>query len=86
MSAVRSLMISLVQPSQVSRLNAVLAVIDTIGGLISGPFLSSTFSWGMNLGDPWTGMSFLASAFLYMIVAVPVWIIRLPSGGLVDEA
>jgi hypothetical protein len=73
-------MISLVQPSQVSRLNAVLAVIDTIGGLIAGPFLSSTFSWGVNLGEPWIGMSFLATALLYVIVAVPVWAIGLPAG------
>jgi len=57
-------------------LYAVLAVMDTIGGLIAGPSMSKAFSQGMELGGTWMGMAFIVSGAIYFVVGVGIWSVR----------
>lgn len=66
-------MTSLIDPSQVSRLYAVLAVMETIGGLIAGPTMGKVFSKGMEIGGAWQGMAFVVSGAVYLLVGVGIW-------------
>ncbi|KAB8291654.1 hypothetical protein EYC80_006454 [Monilinia laxa] len=59
--AIRSLLTDLVHPTQVSRLYGVLAVMDTIGGMISSPLVAAAFSSGLKKGGLWSGGGFLVA-------------------------
>jgi hypothetical protein len=72
----RSLVTSFVERDQVSRLYAVLSILDTTGIVVSGPALAKMFSWGLALGEPWSGILF--AAVLFSLVGVVIWVIRLP--------
>lgn len=78
MPAVRSLVTSFVHADQVSRLYAVIAIIETLGALVLNPLISKSFSWGMDLGGIWSGMSFILAGAMTLILGLPVWIIRPP--------
>jgi hypothetical protein len=77
-SAIRSLITSYVHADQVSRLFAVIAVIETMGSLVASPIISKSFSWGMNLGGTWSGITYIFTAATILILAIPVYIIRPP--------
>jgi sugar phosphate permease len=78
-SALRSLVTSLVHPDQVGRLYAVMAIGDTIGASIFGPLLSKSFGWGLDLGYPWTGMAFIFCGVMFVILGLPLWLVRKPT-------
>ncbi|TGO38156.1 hypothetical protein BHYA_0080g00040 [Botrytis hyacinthi] len=63
--AIRSLLTDLVDPTQVSRLYGVLAVMDTIGGMVSSPLVAGAFSSGLKRGGLWSGGGFLVAAVAY---------------------
>ncbi|TGO19947.1 hypothetical protein BPAE_0329g00080 [Botrytis paeoniae] len=63
--AIRSLLTDLVDPTQVSRLYGVLAVMDTIGGMVSSPLVAGAFSSGLKMGGLWSGGGFLVAAVAY---------------------
>ncbi|KAF7889030.1 hypothetical protein EAF00_009330 [Botryotinia globosa] len=63
--AIRSLLTDLVDPTQVSRLYGVLAVMDTIGGMVSSPLVAGAFSSGLKMGGLWSGGGFLVAAAAY---------------------
>ncbi|QSZ37696.1 hypothetical protein DSL72_008795 [Monilinia vaccinii-corymbosi] len=63
--AIRSLLTDLVHPRQVSRLYGVLAVMDTIGGMISSPLVAGAFSSGLKKGGLWSGGGFLVAGIAY---------------------
>ncbi|THV44931.1 hypothetical protein BGAL_0555g00050 [Botrytis galanthina] len=63
--AIRSLLTDLVDPTQVSRLYGVLAVMDTIGGMASSPLVAGAFSSGLKRGGLWSGGGFLVAAVAY---------------------
>lgn len=69
----RSLLTSLFPPTHTSRLYAVLAVINTIGNLISAPLVGKAYSYGLSLGGLWGGLGFAAASAVYVLVAVGVW-------------
>ncbi|KAH8588375.1 major facilitator superfamily domain-containing protein [Bisporella sp. PMI_857] len=77
--ALRSLVTSLVHPHQVSRLYAVMAIIDVLGQMVYSPILSKGFGWGANLGGQWTGMAFIFCAILFAVAGFPVWLVRKPT-------
>jgi MFS family permease len=77
-AAVRSLITSLVRADQVSRLYAVLAILDTIGSLVSGPMLSEAYSWGLHRGSLWSGAAFALVALLFAVTCLPIFAFRLP--------
>ncbi|KAI9641199.1 hypothetical protein NHQ30_009999 [Ciborinia camelliae] len=68
--AIRSLLTDLVHPTQVSRLYGVLAVIDTIGGMISSPLVAGAFSSGLKKGGLWSGAGFLVVGVAYATAAL----------------
>jgi hypothetical protein len=61
----RGLITSLVLPNQVGILYTSLAVVQSIGSLIAGPFLAITFRIGMDLGDAWLGLPFPIASVLH---------------------
>lgn len=78
-TTVRSLATSLVAPSKVGRLYAAMTTMEMIGGMVAGPLLSKLYSFGLNLDGFWVGLPFLASGGLFLIVALPLWILSLGS-------
>jgi len=78
-SALRSLATSLVHPDQVSRLYAIMAVGDTLGAMLYSPLVSKGYGWGMKLGGHWTGMVFLISALVFVLISIPAWFVRKPT-------
>lgn len=78
-SSTRSLVTSLVHPDEVSRLYAVMSVVDTLGIMMYGPILSKTYGWGLDLAGPWTGMAFIAIAVMYGVLGLPVWLVTAPT-------
>lgn len=78
MCAVRSLVTSFVHTDQVSRLFGVVAIIETVGTLVTSPLISKAFSWGMDLGGMWSGMVFMLAGVMTLILGMPVWAMRPP--------
>jgi MFS family permease len=77
-AAVRSLLTSLVRPDQISRMYAILSILDTIGNLVSGPVLSGAYSWGLHRGGLWSGSVFGIVALLFAVVCLPIFLFKLP--------
>jgi hypothetical protein len=78
-AALRSLVTSLVHPDEVSRLYTVLAVIETVGQIAYGVLLPAAFGWGLQLGGVWKGIPFLVCAALFLVVGLPVWLVKEPA-------
>jgi MFS family permease len=51
--------------SDIGRLMAVIAIMESIGMMIAGPLLNKIFEWAMVLGEPWLGLPYLASALVF---------------------
>ncbi|PQE09465.1 Major facilitator superfamily domain general substrate transporter protein [Rutstroemia sp. NJR-2017a BVV2] len=83
--AIRSLVTSFVHPSQVSRLFGVLAVMDTIGGMISSPLMSGAFSMGLKKGGMWSGGAFLVAGMAYGLVGIPTWFLDVKKEDIVEN-
>ncbi|KAH8693930.1 major facilitator superfamily domain-containing protein [Talaromyces proteolyticus] len=62
----------------VGSMYSVVAMIMSSGGAIAGPFLSETFTWGLELGGVWVGLPFFMSACICAIVSVVLWSFRIP--------
>lgn len=77
-ASVRSIVTLMVVPEHVPQLYTYIALSDTVGGLVAGPFLSLTFHFGLALGGAWLGLPFLVSASLLAMVSVLVFIVRIP--------
>ena len=84
-AAVRSLITSLVRQDQVSRLYAMLAILDTIGNLLSGPMLSQAYSWGLHRGGLWSGAAFVLVALLFVVTCFPIFLFKLPDVEVEDD-
>lgn len=78
MSAVRSLATSFVHADQVSRLYAVCAMVETFGALVASPIISESLGWGLELGGIWSGMVYIVTASMVLVLGIPVWIIHAP--------
>ena len=77
-ASVRSVVTLMVVPERIPQLYTYIALSDTVGGLVAGPFLSLTFHFGLGLGGAWLGLPFLVSAGLLAMVGVLVFIVRVP--------
>ncbi|KAK6348582.1 hypothetical protein TWF718_006370 [Orbilia javanica] len=73
---VHSLAASVVEPHHIGILYNAMSVAETTGDFISGPILSSTFSFGQKIGKEWSGLFMTVMAFFYLVVAVAVFSIR----------
>jgi hypothetical protein len=80
---VRSLITSLAEShhasktSDIGRLYAVIAVMESIGSLLAGPGMAFAFRAGMKIGRAWLGLPFLVSAALFSSVAGVVFWVKL---------
>ena len=77
-AAVRSVVTLMVAPEHVPRLYTFIALADTVGVLIAGPFLSFTYHFALSLGGAWLGLPFLISAALLAAVGLLVFSVRTP--------
>lgn len=75
--AARSLVTFLVLPNQIGVLYTFLATIQSLGMLVAGPLLAYVFRWGMQLGDPWLGLPFLAASVMYLAVLLLICAVNL---------
>ena len=76
MSDMRSLVTFLVHAEQVSRLYAVIAILETVGTLVLRPVISKAFIWGLEPGNIWNGMVYIVPASMILILAMSVRVIH----------
>jgi hypothetical protein len=72
----QSLLTSIVERHQVARLYAAITIMKMIGGVATSPVLSTLLSWGYDAGGIWIGLPFFVCGIIYMVVAVPLCMIR----------
>lgn len=63
--AARSLVTGFCRQGEAGLLYSVLAITQSVGGLIAGPLLAVSFRWGLSLGHEWTGIPFALIAGLF---------------------
>ncbi|KAK6519886.1 hypothetical protein TWF506_000181 [Arthrobotrys conoides] len=73
---IHSLAASVVEPRYIVILYNAMSVAETTGDFISGPILSSTFSFGQRIGKEWFGLFMMVMAFFYLVVTVAIFSIR----------
>ena len=72
-SLCRSLITTLVDKQHVGRLYSVIAMVETVGGLIAGPSLAGFFALGLKWKGLWIGLPFFAVAAITLIAGFGVW-------------
>lgn len=77
-----SLATSLVDPAHIGMLYNVFAVSETIGSLISGPMLASSFHFGMKVGGVLTGLPFIITGAILSLASIALFIFRIPERSL----
>ena len=70
MSDMRSLVTFFVHAEQVSRLYAVISILETVGTLVLRPIISKAFSWGLELGNIWNSMVYIVPASMILILGM----------------
>jgi hypothetical protein len=66
-SALRSLAMELVSPSQVGIVNTSIGFAQSTGSLVSGPILAATFRWGMQKDGLLVGLPYMVAAGLFFL-------------------
>jgi hypothetical protein len=65
----------------VGRLFAVIAIAESLGVMVAGPFLAEFFEWGIELGEPWIGIPFIASAAVFAAIGVVTFMVSIKGKG-----
>jgi MFS family permease len=63
-AAMRSVSIHIVggqSSPDIGKLMSTIAIAESIGAMVAGPLLNTTFQWGIGLGTAWLGLPFLGS-------------------------
>ncbi|KAF1960919.1 MFS general substrate transporter [Byssothecium circinans] len=77
-AAMRSIAIHVVggqSSPDIGKLMSLLAIVESIGLMFSGPIVNEMFKWGMDMGSAWLGLPFLGTAVLYGLTTVVTFII-----------
>lgn len=77
-AAMRSIAIHVVggqSSPDIGRLFAVIAIVESVGTMIAGPLLADVFEKGIQLGEPWIGSPYLASAAVFLVISIVTFII-----------
>lgn len=61
----------------IGRLMAVIAIMEGLGAMLSGPLLNASFQWGMGLGRAFLGLPFVLSGSLFILVTVVTFMISI---------
>ncbi len=60
---------------EVALLYAIIAVMDGVGTLVSGPIFALIFGLSFKLGGLWRGLPFLLAAALFFVAGLPVFLV-----------
>jgi hypothetical protein len=85
-SALRSLAMELVSPSQVGILNTAIGFAQSTGSLVSGPILAATFRWGMQKDGLLAGLPYMVAAGLFFISGCLTSCVLIPKGIMAPES
>lgn len=75
-----SLISNFVEPRHAARLYAIISLVSMTGSLLGGPFLAILFDWGMKMGLGWSGLPFLGTGLIHILVTMAMCSIKLPPG------
>ena len=87
--AMRSIAIHVVggqASSDIGRLFAVIAIVESAGAMIAGPLLAGIFEKGIALGEPWIGIPFLASGTMFVVITIVSFLITFQADEVVAYA
>lgn len=79
-SALRSLAMELVSPSQVGIVNTAIGFAQSTGSLVSGPILAATFRWGMQKDGLLVGLPYMVAAGLFFLCGCLTSCVLIPKG------
>jgi hypothetical protein len=74
--SVRGLVVTLAEGRRIALLFTSISVLESIGMLISGPLLASTFKMGMDWGGLWIGLPFISAGCSLVCAGVIVFGLR----------
>ncbi|KAI1974976.1 hypothetical protein LOZ56_001004, partial [Ophidiomyces ophidiicola] len=77
-AATQSYATSLVEPSEVTILFSLLAVVSIAGTLVASPLLAATFRFGMSIGGAGLGLPFFVGAAFFLVSGIGVWSASMP--------
>ncbi|EEP77442.1 predicted protein [Uncinocarpus reesii 1704] len=80
-----SLVSTFVEPRHAARLYSIVCLISMAGSLVGGPFLALLFNWGLSIGPAWTGLPFLGTGMVHVLVVIAITRVKLPRDTLDDE-
>ena len=76
--SIRALMTSFIKQTEIAKLYAVLAVLDTLGLAVAGPIVAGLFGAGIkNGGGMWLGLPFDVVGVALLLVSMVLWPILL---------
>lgn len=75
----RGLLTIYVDKLHVARLHALISIGQMLGLLIGSPLLAILFDWGMGLGKEWSGLPFIGSGVLHLLICFAIWSVGGPT-------
>lgn len=74
---VRSLLVGLVQQTEVARLFSFMSVVSMAAMIVATPMNTELYAWGLRKGGGWIGMPFLVCGGIVAVFTVVMWMVRL---------
>jgi hypothetical protein len=77
-AAMRSVSIHVVggqSSPDIGKLMSTIAIAESIGAMVAGPLLNTTFQWGIGLGTAWLGLPFLGSVVVLACMTAVTFLI-----------
>jgi hypothetical protein len=81
-AAMRSISIHVVggqSSPDIGKLMSTIAIAESIGAMVAGPLLNTTFQWGIGLGGAWLGLPFLGSVVVLVFMTAVTFVIDVNS-------
>jgi hypothetical protein len=65
--------------SNIGKLMSTIAIVESLGAVIAGPLLNQMFQWGMQVGNEWLGLPFLAAMVMFVGISIITFIVDVNS-------
>lgn len=69
---IRSLLVPMVESDHIGMLYTIIGICEAIGALVAGPLLAASFRTGMEWGNAWIGLPYMAAGCLLSLAAILV--------------
>ncbi|KAJ5568899.1 hypothetical protein N7450_011385 [Penicillium hetheringtonii] len=74
----RSIITTLVDRDQTARSYTVIEILQSVGNVVASLTITAVFQLGLRLGGFWIGLAWMVTSSLFCMVALAIWVFRLP--------